>query len=189
MPGGQVSTKRARRLFFSVPTRRAPRCTMTFVAFFCRERFMKYPIYITRRGNPRYRGALADFPEVDVEGDSYGELQAAAAQRVMARYDRSARLVPPPTTDMSVLQASEPDAGDGIWRFFDLDLAGVTSSSVRIELCLPKRIVHDIDRTASALHTTRDAFVSMACEHAADRSAQHDGLRGEPVATSLPEAV
>ncbi|KFL51945.1 hypothetical protein JM78_19640 [Burkholderia pyrrocinia] len=150
---------------------------------------MKYPIYITRHGNPRYRGALPDFPEVDVEGDSYGELQAAAAQRVVARYDRSARLIPPPTTDMSVLQASEVDAGDGIWRFFDIDLTGVTSSSVRIELCLPKRIVHDIDRTAGALHTTRDAFVSMACEHAVDRSAQHGGLRGEPVATSLSEAV
>ncbi|AWV05273.1 hypothetical protein DM992_33640 [Burkholderia sp. JP2-270] len=150
---------------------------------------MKYPIYITRHGNPRYRGALPDFPEVDVEGDSYGELQAAAAQRVVARYDRSARLVPPPTTDMSVLQASEVDVGDGIWRFFDIDLTRMTSSSVRIELCLPKHIVHDIDRTAAALHTTRDAFVSMACEHAIDCSAPHGGLHGEPVATSLSEAV
>jgi hypothetical protein len=152
---------------------------------------MKYPIYITltRHGNSRYHGELPDFPEVDVEGDSYGELQAAAAQRVMARYDRSARLVPPPTTDMSVLQASDVDAGDGIWRFFDIDLTRMTSSSVRIELCLPKRIVHDIDRTANALHTTRDAFVSMACENAADRSAQRGGLRAEPVAKSLSEAA
>ncbi|HDR9834421.1 TPA: type II toxin-antitoxin system HicB family antitoxin [Burkholderia multivorans] len=129
--------------------------------------------------------ALPDFPEVDVEGDSYGELQAAAAQRVMARYDRSMRLIPPPTTDMSALQASEVDTGDGIWRFFDIDLTRMISSSVRIELCLPKRIVHDIDRTASGLHITRDAFVSMACEHATVRSAQHGGGRGEPVAKSL----
>ncbi|RXV65658.1 hypothetical protein D1006_37145 [Burkholderia stabilis] len=150
---------------------------------------MKYPIYITQHVKPRYRGALPDFPEVGVEGDSYGELQAYAAQRVMARYDRSARLVPPPTTDMSVLQASEVDTGDGIWRFIDLDLTQMTSSSVRIELCLPKRIVHDIDRTANALHTTRDAFVSMACKQAADRSAPHSGFRGEPVAKSLSEAA
>ncbi|MCA8094687.1 type II toxin-antitoxin system HicB family antitoxin [Burkholderia anthina] len=148
---------------------------------------MKYPIYITQHGKPRYRGVLPDFPEGDVQGDSYGELQAAAAQRVMACYDRSARLIPPPTTDMSVLQASEVDAGDGIWRFLDIDVARVTSSSVRIELCLPKHIVHDIDRTASALHTTRDAFVSMACEHAVDRSAQQGGGHGEAVATSLSE--
>ncbi|HIE5946285.1 MULTISPECIES: type II toxin-antitoxin system HicB family antitoxin [Burkholderia] len=141
---------------------------------------MKYPIYITRHRNPRYRGALPDFPEVDVEGDSYGELQAAAAQRVMARYDRSLRLIPPPTTDMLALQASEVDTGDGIWRFFDIDLTRMTSSSVRIELCLPKRIVHDIDRTASGLHTTRDAFVSMACEHATVRSAQHGGGVANP---------
>ncbi|MGP8473881.1 type II toxin-antitoxin system HicB family antitoxin [Burkholderia sp. PR2] len=150
---------------------------------------MKYPIYITRHENPRYRGALPDFPEVDVEGESYGELQAAAAQRVMARYDRSVRLIPPPTTDMSVLQASDVDTGDGIWRFFDIDLTQMTSSSVRIELCLPKRIVHDIDRTANALHTTRDAFVSMVCENAADRSAQHGAVRGEPVTKSLSEVV
>ena len=45
---------------------------------------MKYPVYITRHGNPRYRGALPDFPEIDVAGDSYGELLVAAAQQVMA---------------------------------------------------------------------------------------------------------
>ncbi|UKV71314.1 type II toxin-antitoxin system HicB family antitoxin (plasmid) [Burkholderia vietnamiensis] len=161
---------------------------MTFVVIFCRERFMKYPVYITHHGNPRYRGALPDFPEIDVEGDSYGELQAAAARQVMACYDRSARLVPPPTTDMAILQASDVDRGNGIWRFFDIDLTGVTSSSVRIALCLPKRIVRDIDMTASALRMTRDAFVSMACANAADRSAQHRDVRFEPVAKSLSEA-
>ncbi|WWE76185.1 hypothetical protein GE569_14295 [Burkholderia gladioli] len=52
------------------------RCTMTFVTFFSRERLMKYPIYITQHGQPRYRGALPDSPEVGVEGDSYGELRS-----------------------------------------------------------------------------------------------------------------
>ncbi|AIO69118.1 type II toxin-antitoxin system HicB family antitoxin [Burkholderia oklahomensis] len=150
---------------------------------------MEYPIYITRHGNPRYRGTLPDFPEFDVVGDSYGALQAVAAQRVMARYDRSAHLIPSPTTDMSVLQASDLDTGDGIWRFIDIDVTRMTSSSVRIELCLPERIVHDIDRAASALHTTRDAVVSMACENAAGRSARCDGLRCEPAAKSLSEAA
>src|SRR5207253_1446769 len=105
-----------------------------FRCIFRQERVMKYPVYITRHGNPRYRGALPDFPEIDVAGDSYGELLVAAAQQVMACYDRSARLVPPPTTDMSILQASDVDVGNGIWRFFDIDLTGMTSSSVRIEL-------------------------------------------------------
>jgi len=136
---------------------------MTFVTLFCRERLMKYPIYITPHGKPRYRGALPDFPEVDVEGDSYAEWQASAAQRIMARYDRSARLIPSPTTDVPVLQASDIDVGDGVRRFFAIDPGRMTSSSVRIALCLPKRVVHDIDRTANALHTTRDAFVPMAC--------------------------
>ncbi|MBY4868553.1 hypothetical protein DIE14_34110 [Burkholderia sp. Bp9017] len=148
---------------------------------------MKYPVYITHQGNPRYRGALPDFPEIEVEGDSYGELQAAAARQVMDCYDRSARLVPPATTDMAILQASDVDLGDGIWRFFDIDLTGVTSSSVRIELCLPKRIVRDIDMTASAQRTTRDAFVSMACANAADRFAQQGSVRLEPIAKSLSE--
>ena len=150
---------------------------------------MKYPVYITRRGNPRYHGALPDFPEIDVEGDSYDELLVAAARQVRAYYDRSERLVPPPTTDMSILQASDLDLGDGIWRFFDIDLTGMTSSSVRIELCLPKCIVRDIDLKASALHTTRDAFVSMACANATDRSVPHVAVRFEPDVKSLSEAV
>ena len=150
---------------------------------------MKYPVYITRRGNPRYHGALPDFPEIDVEGDSYDELLVAAARQVRAYYDRSERLVPPPTTDMSILQASDLDLGDGIWRFFDIDLTGMTSSSVRIELCLPKCIVRDIDLRASALHTTRDAFVSMACANATDRSVPHVAVRFEPDVKSLSEAV
>ena len=150
---------------------------------------MKYPVYITRHGNPRYRGALPDFPEIEVEGGSYDELLVAAAQQIMACYDRSERLVPPPTTDMSILQASDIDVGDGIWRFFDIDLTGITSSSVRIELCLPKCVVRDIDLKASALHTTRDAFVSMVCANAIDRSAQHVAVRVEPDVKSLSEAV
>ncbi|KVF79229.1 hypothetical protein WS75_05525 [Burkholderia sp. FL-7-2-10-S1-D7] len=150
---------------------------------------MKYPVYITRRGNPRYHGALPDFPEIEVEGGSYDELRVAAAQQVVACYDGSRRLVPPPTTDMSILQASDIDVGDGIWRFFDIDLTGMTSSSERIELCLPKCVVRDIDLKASALHTTRDAFVSMACANAIDRSALHVAERFEPDVKSLSEAV
>ncbi|WP_176044148.1 type II toxin-antitoxin system HicB family antitoxin [Burkholderia vietnamiensis] len=150
---------------------------------------MKYPVYITRRGNPRYHGALPDFPEIDVEGDSYDELLVAAAQQVMACYDGSQRLVPPPTTDMSILHASDIDVGDGIWRFFDIDLTGMTSSSERIELCLPKCVVRDIDMKASVLHTTRDALVSMACANAIDRSAPHVAERFEPDVKSLSEAV
>ncbi|WP_323123486.1 type II toxin-antitoxin system HicB family antitoxin [Burkholderia alba] len=159
---------------------------MTLVVFVCRERLMEYPIYITRRGNPRYHGRLADFPEAIVEGDTYGELQAVAVQRVMARYDRCSRLVPPPTLDLSVLQASALDTGDGIWRFVELDLTRMTSSTIRIELCLPERIVRDIDRTAIALHTTRDVVVSMLCAHCTGRSAQ----RGRsPAAMPLSPAL
>ncbi|WDD90370.1 type II toxin-antitoxin system HicB family antitoxin (plasmid) [Burkholderia sp. FERM BP-3421] len=147
---------------------------------------MEYPIYITRRGNPRYHGRLADFPEAIAEGDTYGELQVVAVQRVMARYDRCSRLIPPPTLDLSVLQASALDTGDGIWRFVDLDLTRMTSSTMRIELCLPERIVHDIDRMANVLHTTRDAVVSMLCARRADRSARQVGLDcAEAAATSL----
>ncbi|MDN7742273.1 type II toxin-antitoxin system HicB family antitoxin [Burkholderia gladioli] len=108
----------------------------------------------------------------------------------MTRYDRSVRLITPPTTDTTVFQASDVDTGDGIWRFVDVDHAPrMTSSSVRIEMCLPKRVVHDIDRMTSALHTTRDAFVSMVCEHAINQSAQHGDVRGRPVAKSLSEVV
>ncbi|MBJ9676338.1 MULTISPECIES: type II toxin-antitoxin system HicB family antitoxin [Burkholderia] len=125
---------------------------------------MEYPIYITRLGMYRYHGALPDFPEVQAEGDSYAELHALAARAIVTCYDKQARLIPAPTTDMVILQASALDTGKGIWRFVDIDLGGVRSTSLRIELCLPRQVVYDIDRMAKALGTTREVAVSLMCE-------------------------
>ncbi|WDD90905.1 type II toxin-antitoxin system HicB family antitoxin [Burkholderia sp. FERM BP-3421] len=140
---------------------------------------MKYPIYITRRGPARLGGTLPDFPDAVVEGGSFDELQAVAGRQVMACYHGRVRLIPPPTTDMAILQGLALDTGGGIWRFIDLDLTGMTSSSVRIELCLPACVVLDIDRMARARHMTRDAIVAMACQHVAGPSAPRG--EGRPV--------
>ncbi|WP_341774602.1 type II toxin-antitoxin system HicB family antitoxin [Burkholderia gladioli] len=125
---------------------------------------MEYPIYITRLGMHRYHGALPDFPAVQAAGGSYAELHALAARAVITCYDKQARLIPPPTTDMVILQASAFDTGKGIWRFVDIDIGGLRSTSLRVELCLPRQVVHDIDRMAKALGTTRELVVSLMCE-------------------------
>lgn len=125
---------------------------------------MEYPIYITRLGMRRYHGALPDFPAVQAAGGSYAELHALAAKAVVTCYDEQARLIPPPTTDMVILQASALDTGKGIWRFVDIDIGGVRSTSLRIELCLSRQFVHETDRMANALDTTREAALSLMCE-------------------------
>ncbi|WP_070107041.1 type II toxin-antitoxin system HicB family antitoxin [Burkholderia plantarii] len=140
---------------------------------------MEYPIYITRyitrRGISRYRGALPDFPAVEAEGGSYAELDASAIQQIVARHDGQARLVPPPTVDMSILQASGLDTGQGIWRFIEIDLGRVSSTILLVALSLPRQLVRDIDRMASELGITRDLTVSLLCEHGAGHPARGAG--------------
>ncbi|WP_414451591.1 type II toxin-antitoxin system HicB family antitoxin [Burkholderia sp. 22PA0099] len=131
---------------------------------------MDYPIYITRRGPFRYRGTLADFPEAVAEGNAYAALPDQVVLRAIALYHRGPRLVPPPTTDMAVLQASSLDTGDGIWRFVEIEPGRILSSSVHIGVCLPERVVQDIDRAARALHVSRDEIVASACLHVTTQS-------------------
>lgn len=126
---------------------------------------MRYPLYVHRNGEPRYRGSFPDFPGADAYGNSFEELERNAQERVRQVYDRSEHVIPVPTGDTSALQALDMDDGEGLWLFVDIDLARVMSRAVRIQFSLRESVLLEIDAAAQQRHITRSAFIALACVH------------------------
>ena len=127
------------------------------------ETLVHYPLYVQRRDGKGYRGTFADFPWLEMEGDTLDDLALDAARLVQRTYHRSERIIPAPTDDMSKLQALELDDGEGLWMFVDIDLADVQSHSVFIRLSLDKSLLQEIDLAARQHHMGRSAYIALAC--------------------------
>lgn len=126
---------------------------------------MHYPLYVQRRDGSGYRGTFADFPWLEMEGDTLDSLALDAERFVQRLYHRSECIIPAPTYDTSKLQALEMDDGDGLWMFVDIDLAAVQSHSVFIQLSLGKNLLEAIGQAARRQHMGRSAYIAQACVH------------------------
>ncbi len=126
---------------------------------------MHYPLYVKRRDGSGYRGTFADFPWLEMEGDSLDDLTLDAGRLVQRLYHRSERIVPAPTNDTSTLQALDMDDGEGLWMFVDIDLADIQSHSVFVRLCVGKCLLEDIDHAARRHHMGRSTWIALACAH------------------------
>ncbi|GAB6851461.1 type II toxin-antitoxin system HicB family antitoxin [Paraburkholderia sp. MPAMCS5] len=126
---------------------------------------MEYPLYVRRDGYTGFRASFPDLPLVDARGDSLGELMSNAQEMVELMYDRSAQLIPVPTSSTSELHALDMDDGEGIWMFIDINLARVTSEAVGIQFSLLESLLQQIDAAAKERHMTRSAFITLAAVH------------------------
>lgn len=126
---------------------------------------MHYPLYVQRRDGNGYRGTFADFPWLEMGGDTLDDLTLGAERLVQRMYHQSARIIPAPTSDTTKLQALEMDDGTGLWIFVDVDLADVQSHSVFVRLSVDKSLLQAIDQAARRLHMDRSAYIAQACVH------------------------
>ncbi|WP_234775462.1 type II toxin-antitoxin system HicB family antitoxin [Paraburkholderia tropica] len=126
---------------------------------------MQYPLYVQRRDGRGYRGRFADFPWLEVDGETFGALTQDAARLVQRVYHRSEHVIPAPTIDTSKLKTLEMDDGQGLWMFVDVDLTAVQSHSVFVQVCLRKRLLQEIDLAAQKRHLSRSAYIALACVH------------------------
>lgn len=106
--------------------------------------------WIVRLGSPTAADELADLPRL-------------AREAVELHFEGEALPIPAPSVP-------EAWAGDerfqgGYWMLVDIDLARVTSKSVRLNISMPERLLVQIDAAAKARRMTRSAFQAKAAEH------------------------
>lgn len=126
---------------------------------------MQYPLYVQRLDGHGYRGRFADFPWLEVDGETFDDLTRDAARLVQRMYHRSEHVIPAPTIDTSKLKTLEMDDGRGLWMFVDVDLTAVLSHSVFVQVRLRKSVLHEIDLAAQKSHVSRSAYIALACVH------------------------
>ncbi|MBB3262022.1 hypothetical protein F4827_006898 [Paraburkholderia bannensis] len=136
---------------------------------------MQYPLYVQQRGRG-YRGRFADFPWIEVDGETFGALTQDAASLVQRMFHRSEHVIPTPTIDTSKLKTLEMDDGRGLWMFVDVDLTAVQSHSVFVQVRLRKSLLREIDLAAQKSEVSRSSYIALACirelAHVGDEGAQ-----------------
>lgn len=141
------------------------------------ETLVHYPLYVQRRDGQGYRGRFADFPWIEVEGDTFDDLTRDAERVVQRLYHRSEQIIPAPTDDTSKLQALEMDDGQGLWMFVDVDLTAVQSHSVLVQVRLRKSVLQEVDLAAQKRHVSRSAYIARACVHELARACDEGTLQ------------
>ncbi|MGD1324962.1 type II toxin-antitoxin system HicB family antitoxin [Pandoraea pnomenusa] len=126
---------------------------------------MKYPIYVWQEGDSAFGATFPDLPGVHTAADTLDDLERMAQEAVELMYEDSDEQIPAPTYDIKKLHANEVDDGTGFWMFVEIDLSKVSSKSVRLNISLPERLVHQIDAAAEKRHMSRSAFLALAAQH------------------------
>lgn len=141
------------------------------------ETLVHYPLYVQRRDGQGYRGRFADFPWIEVEGDTFDDLTRDAERVVQRLYHRSEQIIPAPTDDTSKLQALEMDDGQGLWMFVDVNLTAVQSHSVLVQVRLRKSVLQEVALAAQKRHVSRSAYIARACVHELARACDEGTLQ------------
>jgi hypothetical protein len=130
---------------------------------------MQYPLYVHRDGAAIYRSSFADFPDADVTGESVAQLEHNAQERLRVLYDGGDQMLPPPTSDTSLLKTLELDDGRGIWMFVEIDPTLRTPQSVDLRFNVPASLLMRLDAAAKKRGLTRAAFLTLAAQRELDR--------------------
>jgi hypothetical protein len=60
---------------------------------------------------------------------------------------------------------TNPDYDNGVWAIVDIDTSRYDGKAEKINITVPRRLLHLIDEAAKARHLSRSAFLALAAQH------------------------
>ncbi len=134
---------------------------------------MRYPIAIEPGDDSHAFGVtVPDLHGCFSAGDTLDEAMEQAKEAIMLHIEGlldDGEPIPAPNT-LSVLQAQDEYAGR-VWAVVDVDLSQLDDVTERVNITLPRRVLHAIDEAARKAGETRSGFIARAGVEAA-RSAR-----------------
>jgi len=130
---------------------------------------MRYPILIKipTEAAMWHRVSVPDFPGCESVGttvDNAIEATRCRALRWIATQLDSQQPVPPPT---SLAHWSRFAADDQVLGVIDLDLGDLDETAERVNVSLPRRVLHRIDRDAKRQGLSRSGYIAeLVLKHA-----------------------
>jgi predicted RNase H-like HicB family nuclease len=124
---------------------------------------MRYPITIEPGNDTQAFGVVVpDLPGCFSAGDSLDEALANAEDAIMGwietMLDRGNEIPKPSSLD--TLRAAHPEYRDWVWAVVSIDPAALDDTVERVNITLPRRVLHRLDARAKAAGESRSSFVA-----------------------------
>ena len=124
---------------------------------------MHYPIAIENGGKAHAFGVVVpDLPGCFSAGDTLDEAMANAEEAVVGwietMLDRGEAIPQPSSVD--VLRARHAEFKDWIWAVVHIDPAMLDDKVERVNITLPRRVLHRLDAAAHAAGESRSGFIA-----------------------------
>ena len=123
---------------------------------------MYYPIAIHQDRDTSYGVTVPDVPGCFSYGDTVEEAISNAKEAVVGHIETLLELGEPvdfKASAIEVLKAQEAFK-DAAWGFVEVDLTELDSKPERVNISLPKFVLHRIDQYVASKHETRSGFIA-----------------------------
>ena len=129
---------------------------------------MRYPIAIEPGTDATAWGVVVpDLPGCFSAGDTMEEAMTQAEEAIAAWIGAAiddGQDIPPPS-DIEALRAAHPEFEGWPWALVKIDPAMLDSTLERVNISLPRRVLHRLDARARSAGETRSGFIArMAVE-------------------------
>jgi predicted RNase H-like HicB family nuclease len=130
---------------------------------------MRYPVAIEPGTDTQAFGVVVpDLPGCFSAGDTLDEALANAEEAITAWIEAAldAEQEIPPPSDIEALRKAHKAWKTWIWALVKIDPAMLDDTLERVNISLPRRVLHRLDDRAKSAGETRSGFIArMALEH------------------------
>jgi predicted RNase H-like HicB family nuclease len=125
---------------------------------------MKFPIAIHKDDGCVYGVIVPDIPGVHSWGDTIDQAIDNTKEAIFGHIATLVELGQEVSISNSSMDelVSNPDYADAIWAFVEVDLSELDTRPERINISLPRFVLHKIDSYVQARHETRSGFLARA---------------------------
>ena len=125
---------------------------------------MKYPIAIEIGSETTAFGVqVPDLPGCFSAGDSFDEAFDSAEEAILCHIEGlmiAGEPIPPPKS--AETHRLNPAFAGMVWGMVPIDLSRLEDKAERVNITLPRRVLHMIDTEAKRQHTSRSGFIAEA---------------------------
>lgn len=125
---------------------------------------MRLPIAIHKDSGTSYGVTVPDVPGCFSYGDTVEEAISNAKEAVIGHIETLLELGEPIDFKASEIDElkSQEEFKDAAWGFVEVDLSELDSKPERVNISLPKFVLHRIDQYVTSHHETRSGFLARA---------------------------
>ena len=125
---------------------------------------MEFPIAVHKDDGSVYGVTVPDIPGVHSWGDTIDAAIRNAKEAIVGHVSTLLELGEDVGFTCSTVEelAAKPEYSGAVWALVDVDLSKLDSKPERINISIPRFVLHKIDAYVEARHETRSGFLARA---------------------------